>query len=425
MTPVRLAGLCAALMLVAACESSAGGSTVTPVPTASAVVATTVTEAPEPTAPSTEAPVAPPTTPVEAAAVVAPAPDRPDYATVADEVATTDTSLGGISWLVTSRVPVAWIEEGFPSFSFMWPRSWIELYAVAPEGVEIFEVASGYVGLGVGGGVDYAGRMAAPAVRQWWPQFWWDLVPEAVWFSPDGESWEPRLEGPIEPGVVTWRDPYVLAELKGRFVLVGRAGAQIEVRDVLYDGEGNVVEDAEGNAVVLVEGEDPGDLFDGSGNPVTLEEILEGGGSVESDSEVVDPGRPMAWVSDDLVTWQRVVASFDKPAMITDLNAVVATELGWFMFGVRRTDTADPLERRVAEWVAWVSPDGTVWEEFPIGELLDDPQVCRPTQSSNCIRMKGEPAPGGAVAVYAYEWDPYSSDIRQHTWDLLIGLPTN
>jgi hypothetical protein len=172
----------------------------------------------------------------------------------------------------------------------------------------------------------------------------------------------------------------------------------------------------------------PGEAFyrDPEGDLVELGDLqaaLESG-EVVTEPVVVERGRPMAWLTDDLVTWERVVADFDEPGMITEVESVAATELGWFIFGVRRTDTADPLERRVAEWAAWVSPDGRVWEEYPIGDLFDAPQECRPSQQPpNCIRMKGRPAPDGGLAVYAYEWDLQASDFRDLTWRLLIGLP--
>lgn len=302
----------------------------------------------------------------------APAPDHPDYAAVAEGVGTTDSSIGSISWLSSSRVPVAWVQDGFPSFGFTYPRSMTMLYKAAPEDVEIYEVGEGYVALGKGRYPELAFDFDSRDTR--WVVLWdWPFLPGSVWFSSDGESWELMTEGPIEPNIGAIHDPFVIAERDGRYVLLGWTDSSVEV--------------------------DPDDQ--------------------EASPEFVR-GRPMAWVSDDLATWERVVADFEKPNMRTDLNSVVATDTGWLIFGVRRTNETTLDDSRVAEWAAWTSPDGVVWQELEIQELLGDPD-CKPVSNGHCIRIKAEPAPGG-VAVYAYQWELPIYDIRDTTWTVLIGL---
>lgn len=444
-------GLAAALAAAAAVIVLVGGALValrlggsrSPVVTEPAppVVPTTVPMVVEPaTPPPTQAP------PDDASAS-----DVIDYAAVAERVATMEGPLGPMEWWTSPRVPAAWVNEGgFPSPSFTFKTSWIPLYESAPEGVEIFEVAGGYVGLTTDVEDSYAERDRRMSAMWYGALGSPRIFPEAVWFSPDGESWELMLDGPIEPGefsVETHHDPDVLAERDGRFVLIGWADAvSVGSSYGLWDDQGNQLESGAGSVVVGVDGkgdpllfDDDGNLllFDDDGNPVGRDEVTDADGNpvdvvaAVASGEVqvgpiggaVDRGRPMAWVSDDLVTWERVTADFEKPGMITDIESVAATDAGWFIFGTRRTDTSDGLVRRVAEWAAWTSPDGKVWEEFPIGDLFDAPQVCTPSQGANCIRMKGAPAPGGGVAVYAYEWDKQASDFRDLTWNLRIGFP--
>jgi hypothetical protein len=310
-----------------------------------------------------------------------------------------------------------------------------------PEDVEIFEVAGGYVGLQGSTDDDYAERDRRRTPMWFGP----DILVEAVWFSPDAESWELLLDGSIEPGVLTTHEPWVLAERDGRFVLVGWADSGfVDSSYTLWDDQGNDLENGAGSVVVDVDGEgdpllfdDDGNLllFDGDGNPVDPDEVTDADGNpvdvvealakgevrVNPVGGAVERGGPMAWVTDDLVTWERVTADFEKAGMLTDIESVVATNAGWFIFGVRRTDTSDGLVRRVAEWAAWASPDGKVWEEYPIGDLIDPPE-CTPGQAVNCIRVKAEAAPDGGFALYAYQWG-IVYDFREYTWKLLIAFP--
>jgi hypothetical protein len=309
------------------------------------------------------------------------------YASLGDPVAVVDSALGTVSWRVAASIPPELAgDPEFPEPGYEWDDAWPGRYEAAGEATgscfEIYEETIGYVGLG-------------PCPDHWRPETEWDAADNGsseirmwhpdtavwlwlkdVWVSLDGDDWV-RAQSFPDPTAAVLAEPWSVAERNGRVVVIGATGVEADA-DTPWDER---TAEEQGNTPGLI---------------------------------VSMSAEPAAWVSDNLsFGWKRVFATFDEEEMDTRLTAVVASDAGWVIFGVR--SAAEPPWD--AEWVAWSSLDGVSWEPMSMNSVDDDP--CELDAPSPCGTIQAAMIDDTLVA---YAWtSPPAERSGDPEWKLLVG----
>lgn len=283
---VRLLFVIVLAAMVAGCRSRAEDTPAAAASDATAVV-TTTTAAPVPSS-------IPPTTTSTTLG----------YRSLGEEAGTSETVLGAVTWRRTQVIPLDLLWETYfpgPGYSSTYQFEGVYDHAQEVTGrcLQIYDVPSGYLGLG-------------PCPNYWEGHWlgWFAPFDHAwmrgieVWFSPDGVDWELMTDAVFDPSAAVMADPFVAAEYDGRWVVIGWEGVDRQPDLTVEELAAN--EECWGCLVPSF--------------PITA--------------------TPAAWVSNDLVTWTRLSVDFSKPGMDTWLTSVAAGELGWVIFGIRRTRTS-------------------------------------------------------------------------------------
>jgi hypothetical protein len=347
--------------VVAGCSSSAEDAAATDIPAVA------------PSATATTAPVPSSIPPTTTSTTLG-------YRSLGEEVGTSETVLGTLTWRSTQAVPLDLLwRTDFPgpgeSSTYEFEGIYDHAREVTGRCFDVHDLPSGYLGLGP------CPNWYEPGTG-WFAPFdhvWMRGI--EVWFSSDGVDWELMTDTGFEASAAVMADPFVVAEYDGRWVVIG-----------------------------WVDVERQPDL--------TVEELAANEdcwGCLEPSFLIT--ATPAAWVSSDLVTWTRLPIDFTKPGTDTWLTSVAAGELGWVIFGIRRT----PEHPRTAEWAGWVSADGIEWEELPMDGLYDDP--CRPGAVEHCGRIQSVIIED-AVVLYAWTYDTPTNpplDGSGNGWKLFIG----
>lgn len=325
----------------------------------------------ETTAPPPPATRPPQATPTGTDAPASTAASRFDYQSIATEVATVDTAIGSITWLKGRRVPLDWVDIGFPEPGFgtlFWSadggvHEGDTAEENAPCCLDIERVPNGWVGVG---NTDWS-----HGDRN---QFKWDnpvtLEPyhsydeqecenlpwrfeSEVWFSPDGLSWDQVTDSGFGP-----------------------SGLDTCTRHALRLAAG-------GNTSIVVGG-------DG------------------------------LWTSANLKDWTRSSLELPTPGTITYIDAILATGTGWLILGTRQSEpptspTGGALGPTPTEWVAWVSPDAITWTPLDLTAIIGDP-----CESLGRCAYVGAGTVENAIVVYV--WDESLAVHGFPGWTLWIGL---
>lgn len=331
--------------------------------------------------PGSDAPGTVPSTTTTAAPVPSTSPSTTlGYRSLGEEVAVSESVLGPVTWRHASSIPGELVLTGdLPGPMHQWAYDWLVRYENAHEVTgacfEIYEEGAGYLGLG-------------PCPNDWLPEASWDALANRTWyigwgaiepvwiwfreawFSPDGEAWGQMTQTFPDSTAVVTAEPWSVAERDGRWVVIGATG---------------ISGDADIPWLIVPKG-----------------------------------AQPAAWVSDDLATWEPVMADFGKEGTDTRLTSVVAGGAGWVIFGIRGSQEPP----RTAQWVAWASTDGITWEELPMAGVYDDP--CEPKRYEHCGLIKAHML-GDDIVAYAWTW-PLEPDYERDLglwpvagWRLLVG----
>jgi hypothetical protein len=185
-----------------------------------------------------------------------------------------------------------------------------------------------------------------------------------LWHSDDGLAWAQLTPSPpapwegYDPGV-----PVGIASASGRSLLAaserGGDGTTLSTRE--DGGSWTVLEDFPGQGVLVWAGVPP------VGGMTRW--VLGGGqGPLEG------PTVPVAWSSEDLVSWKATRLSVhpssipwsEGGAVVTAVNALVVTERGYVAVGAAMdTGLAGAADASVASHETWVSDDAITWIQLP------------------------------------------------------------